>query len=207
MNTATVREILRGLALKRPLFHSEADFKHAFAWAIQLGAPEARIRLEVPLDGVHVDAVVSMDNSIYAIELKYKTKACAFTVGSEQFVLANHGAHPPNRYRFLNDICRLEALVRKRRVKMAWALMLTNEPLYWRPGSSTIGSGFAIHEGTKVEGLRQWHSTAAKGTTKGVEEPLIFQGSYQFAWELYSRFDQQEMRYPLVEIAEMGVIN
>jgi hypothetical protein len=200
MNTAEIRETLRGLSLERPVFHSEADFKHAFAWTIQQRLPEARIRLEVPVEGVHVDAIVSTENSAQALELKYKTKAHKFTLGNEQFVLANHAAHPRNRYHFLKDICRIEALIQKHRIKMGWALMLTNEPLYWQTGRSTVGSDFAINEGAEIEGTRRWHMTASEGTTKGIEEPLVFSGSYRLRWEVYSKFAPQEIRYCLVEV-------
>jgi len=34
-------QVLQTLALKRPIFHSEADFQHAFAWEIQTANPTA----------------------------------------------------------------------------------------------------------------------------------------------------------------------
>jgi hypothetical protein len=38
--------ILGALALKRPIFHSEADFQHAVAWEIHSRRPELSVRLE-----------------------------------------------------------------------------------------------------------------------------------------------------------------
>jgi hypothetical protein len=51
-----VLELVNGamnrLALRRPVFHSEADFQHGLAWQIQLDHPDARVRLETrPLEG------------------------------------------------------------------------------------------------------------------------------------------------------------
>ena len=36
---------MAALARMRPLFHSEADFQHAFAWQLRSAHPDARIRL------------------------------------------------------------------------------------------------------------------------------------------------------------------
>ncbi len=44
------QELLRQLALQRPLFHSEADFQHALAWELHNRLPEARVRLELPME-------------------------------------------------------------------------------------------------------------------------------------------------------------
>ena len=38
---------MAALARVRPLFHSEADFQHAFAWQLHSAHPDARIRLEI----------------------------------------------------------------------------------------------------------------------------------------------------------------
>ena len=42
-----IKKILEELAVRRPVFHSEADFKFALAWAIQEATRNAKIRLEV----------------------------------------------------------------------------------------------------------------------------------------------------------------
>jgi hypothetical protein len=43
-----IKNILKDLAVRRPVFHSEADFKFALAWAIQEADGEAKVRLEYP---------------------------------------------------------------------------------------------------------------------------------------------------------------
>jgi hypothetical protein len=43
-----VGAMLTELARERTVFHSEADFQHAFAWKINEHLPDAEIRLEVP---------------------------------------------------------------------------------------------------------------------------------------------------------------
>lgn len=41
--------LLNQLALKRPIFHSEADFQHTLAWEVHLSHPAAEVRLERPV--------------------------------------------------------------------------------------------------------------------------------------------------------------
>ena len=95
-------ELLASLADERPLFHSEADFQHAFAWALQRRHPQLSVRLEVPVrqgqSAIHVDLLASSGTERIAVELKYKTRALAVTVASEEFRLTNQAAQDFGRY-------------------------------------------------------------------------------------------------------------
>ncbi|MDE2142791.1 MAG: hypothetical protein KGJ84_10300 [Elusimicrobia bacterium] len=77
-----IHELMAELAIKRPLFHSEADFQHALAWEIRSRLPDAKIRLEYRpsgFDRMYVDMwVVLADGTPFAIELKYKTRAFSY---------------------------------------------------------------------------------------------------------------------------------
>ncbi len=44
-----ISEILSSLAQYRPVFHSEADFQHTFAWEIHRWSPGASVRLKSPV--------------------------------------------------------------------------------------------------------------------------------------------------------------
>ncbi len=60
------------LAEERPVFHSEADFQHAFASRLHLERPDARIRLEARARaGVRLDLLAALDSWRVAIEFKY----------------------------------------------------------------------------------------------------------------------------------------
>jgi hypothetical protein len=71
-----VAQLMRCLASKRPIFHSEADFQHALAWELHIGCPDIRVRLEVPHQALdesqHLD--LWLPDLKIAIELKYKTR-------------------------------------------------------------------------------------------------------------------------------------
>ncbi|MFJ8834389.1 hypothetical protein, partial [Micromonospora aurantiaca] len=75
--------VMAELATVRPVFHSEADFQHAFAWTLHRLAPSVGVRLEVPQDGPqvlgrgrrHLDLLcLGADGHRTAIELKYFTR-------------------------------------------------------------------------------------------------------------------------------------
>jgi len=106
-------DVLRGLAKQRPLFHSEADFKHALAWEIQGRFPHAEVRLEVPLSDrrERLDMLVRVDGTTYALELKYKTRGITFELAGEKIQVRDQGAPDTGRYDFLKDLGRLERFV------------------------------------------------------------------------------------------------
>jgi len=130
--------IIEKLKEKRPVFHPEADFQHSLAWEIQKTYPSASVRLEKPFpleaDNVHnsyLDIFITHENKKYAIELKYKTCGLDVGVAGEDFHLRNHGAHRDNRIHFASDIYRLKRMKESKQANYAYALMLTNECLYW----------------------------------------------------------------------------
>ena len=41
-----IANLMLGLSTARPIFHSEADFQHAFAWQLHERLPDCQIRLE-----------------------------------------------------------------------------------------------------------------------------------------------------------------
>ena len=65
--------LMAGLALARPVVHSEADFQHAFAWRIQELFPAASVRLEVRPAGMerrtYIDIWAVIEGRPLAIEL------------------------------------------------------------------------------------------------------------------------------------------
>lgn len=177
---------MNSLSKRRPIFHSEADFQHEFAWEIRKAKPETQIRLEFPLElqkqkTAHLDIWLPVKQ--VAIELKYYTRELDLDWQGESYQLRNHGAHPPKRYDFLNDIQRLERL----KSKIGIAILLTNDPLYWRPPprSGIIDAAFRIHELQEITGIMEWRGSPATGTIKSRESPITLRGSYQVGWRDY----------------------
>jgi hypothetical protein len=181
--------ILRELAGERPAFHSEADFQHALAWRIHSKLPETEIRLEVPmaLPGgerrLHVDVLV---DSTCAIELKYKTKQCEYTVGEEKFVLRNHSAQDFGRYDFLKDIERLEAVILEGPCVVGYAIMLTNDEYYWATNDSHAqDADFRIGDRRIARETLKW-ADPEREYRKERNKSITLKGEYTLSWKDYS---------------------
>ncbi len=105
-------EIMQALARRRAVFHSEADFQHAFAWEIHRSAPECDIRLELPVRttsiAIHLDLLTRSQSGQMAIELKYKTRSLTTDLNGEDFNLMSHAAQDLGRYDFFKDLHRIE---------------------------------------------------------------------------------------------------
>lgn len=188
-----IHKVIASLQSKRPLFHSEADFQLALAWEIQSHYPEAEIRLEYNfpkvLGSLYVDIWVKLHDTFIPIELKYKTKKSSFLVNGEQFTLKNHGAHDCGRYDFLKDISRVEQVASlEEQASTGYAIMLTNDSLYWRPSknNTSIDTAFKIHEGRELFGNLAWGELASAGTKRNRESEISVLNSYNLNWRDFS---------------------
>ncbi|MHC4132461.1 MAG: hypothetical protein ACYSSP_10765 [Planctomycetota bacterium] len=198
-----ITKILENLSNERPVFHSEADFQHSFAWHIHKILPDAKIRLEYPVDvtedgrnyRLYLDVWLDINEATYGIELKYKTVKLNHSYKGENFILKNQAAEDTGRYDFLKDAQRLETLVQSQTIASGYALLLTNAHLYWTPPArETVDKDFRIHENRKIFAGQelQWTSNASKGTTDKREEPIVMKKNYNLFWKTYSNLAYQE---------------
>lgn len=180
------------LARRRSLFHSEADFQHAFAWELHMLAPAWNIRLEVPVRDkigvVHLDLLGCLGEFRMAIELKYKTRALTATVSGEDFALADQAAQDLGRYDFFKDLLRVETFVHSDAKRSGYAIFLTNDSAYWKPpaGIDHGYSSFAMSDGRQVSGVLAWGARASAGTRRKREDEIVIRGSYHLRWTDYS---------------------
>jgi len=203
-------KVLGKLAQQRPVFHSEADFQHALAWAIQEDSSDTPVRLEFkPLSDarVYIDIWLGLQPP-FAIELKYPTKGIDVNIGAERFTLANHSAADLRRYDFLKDMARLEEVARTVPGARGFAVLLTNDRAYWRPGQRevSIDDAFHLNEGRELSGELAWRDHAGAGTTKGREQSITLDGRYSLSWRSYSTVgsgNHHEFRYLLVPIEKL----
>ena len=203
-----IDDLMAQLSKKRKVFHSEADFQHAFAWQIHEDVPECEIRLEfnpVPDKGrrMYLDIWIQIEK--VAIELKYYTRRLDTTLSSERFLLLNQGAQDIRRYDYLKDIQRLESEVTEKRTRQGFAVLLTNDPSYWKPPQprETVDADFRIHEGRKIEGELAWSPSASEGTTRGRETPIRLKASYYMHYQDYANLSGEkygEFRYLAVPV-------
>ncbi len=204
--------VLSVLAKKRPVFHSEADFQHAFAWEIHQKLPTASVRLELPVQVknqfLHIDVWVANQDAILAVELKYKTRGLSVQIGNEQYKLKDQSAQDVGRYDFMKDIRRLEQVAAAHQNFTGYAILLTNDSAYWvKPANHrTVDADFRIYNGRIVEGVLDWGANASDGTKKNREQPLELQSTYRLQWTDYSHPNSAsygEFRSLVVKVAQI----
>ena len=184
-------QIMARLAQSRALFHSEADFQHAFAWELHRSAPDWDIRLEVPVrtstGAIYLDLLSRSPSAQVALELKYKTRALVTSINGEEFVLTNHVAQDIGRYDFFKDLSRVETFAQADSGRSGYAILLTNDSAYWKaPSTPAHGyAGFAMNDGRDVSGTLSWGDRASEGT-RGREDGIVIRGRYFLRWRPYS---------------------
>ena len=190
MKCLDIAAVMTNLARGRQVFHSEADFQHAFAWCIHTTNPAGHVRLEykpIPNTPVYLD--LWLPGIGIAVELKYCTRKLEVEHKGEPFALRHQAAQDIRRYDFLKDIQRLEQVCRESgEVRAGYAVLLTNDHLYWRQPSrpNTVDATFRLHDGRRVSGEMAWSERAASGTTNSREKPIRLYGSYEFQWRDYA---------------------
>ena len=197
-NVFRVHDIMAKLSRQRPVFHSEADFQHAFAWLVHTEMTGYQVRLEFrpdPHERVYLDMWIKNIN--LAIELKYKTRDATLTYEGERYNLLRQGAHDLGRYDFLKDVSRLESLQLQGVARAGLAIFLTNEHLYWNPPGKPgkVDRAFHIHDGRHIHGDLTWSPQAGPGTTRSREHPINLTGTYDLEWHDYG---DKETLQPLI---------
>jgi len=201
----SVDQVLEHLAESRPVFHSEADFQHAFARAVWDLAPEIGCRLEVRQSETqrksYLDLLCLQGSASTAIEFKYHTRRWSGELGEppERFSLKSHAATDLARRNFVFDIARLETFCATPG-RTGLAIMLTNDPVLWTPPSATSrrtrDHEFRVHEGRVLRGHLRW----AEGTY--VPNERLLGGRYELRWRDYAApADGLQLRQLVVEVS------
>lgn len=196
-----LRPLLERLAADRPVFHSEADFQHAFARSCWEADSVIDVRLEVLQPGAreYLDLLAIGPDSRTAIEFKYWTRQWSGSVGdtTEEYDLKFHAATDLARRNFVFDIERLERFA-VRQQDNGLAVILTNDSSLWsrpRPGQAARDREFRIHEGRTLADTLLWGGGDFPANTRELT------GRYELHWSDYSRLDGSNghFRYLVVE--------
>ncbi|MDP9428072.1 MAG: hypothetical protein M3Q47_03970 [Actinomycetota bacterium] len=203
----TVADVMARLAAGRPVFHSEADFQHAFGQVLHGLAASCGIRLKVPqghsLQGQveHLDLLCFGPQGRTAIEFKYFKASWTGIVSAgdgpstETFELRNHSATDEGRRDYVFDIARLEQLCAAQPGTNGVAIMLSNAQGLWRPpkvAPLTRDREFRIHEGAVLSGTLKWGGGDYPKNTRTLS------GSYPMAWQPYSDLPGPRGEFPWV---------
>lgn len=197
--------VMEQLAARRPIFRSEPDFQFAMKEQVEKMTPGCEVLLEhkpFPSEDMRLDIWLPAEG--VAIELKYPTRDLHTEFGGEQFTLTNQGADDQRRYDYIKDVQRLERIVADLESASAgFAVMLTNEPLYWKPRQGGgISDAFFLYEGRRLTGQMAWAEHAGKGSIQGREAPLLLSEAYDLHWMDYSVLPDKygQFRYLAVEV-------
>lgn len=189
-----IPHLLTGLAARRPIFHSEADFQHELAWHLREVHSDLEVRLEYPFDrpsNTAIDILIRNGGEEMALELKYLCQRVEHEIDGERFALKPQGAQDTRRYDVLKDIMRMEQFLAARRGASAAVLVLSNDPSYWegRRSAGRSDAAFELREGRTVTGILDWADHAGPGTKRGRESSITLKGAYAMNWRNYSRVD------------------
>jgi hypothetical protein len=191
--------VIDRLAAKRPVFHSEADFQHAFGQALNMLDSTLDVRLEVPhgKDAVarrYIDMLCHGSERSTAVEFKYFTAAWTGddpTTG-ESVTLREHAATDLARRNFVFDIARLEHLRTAMHNVDGITLLLSNAPRLWnapRTQGLTGDHEFRLHEGATLTGTLTW------GGGRYPKNQRHLTGTYPLRWNDYSHLPGHNGRF------------
>ena len=195
------------MAYNQPIFHSRRDLHASLIVQILRGYPGCEVIPEfnhIPDDRTRLS--VWLPDLGTMIRLRYQTGELQTERRSERYRLLHHGANDRGRYQFLNDVQWLErAIDGVNDARRGFALMLTNDHLYWNEGArpDTVDADFRIHEGKKLSGVLAWSDIASAGTKEGMQQPISLKGQYEMRWCDYSNLGLQQnsqFRYLAVEV-------
>lgn len=203
-----VHRVMAELAERRPIFHSEADFRFALAWRIAEMKAGCGVRLEKPFrrDDKTRYLDIWLPTSRTVMELKYCTRDLSVEHRGEGFALKNQSANDLRRYDFVADLVRIEGLLLHGDASApGYAVFLTNDPLYWRPGQRTTrDEAFRLHEGRRLEGMMEWRDEPGQSATGEREDSLALRERYDLRWKHYCALPGAygEFRYIAVEVKQ-----
>lgn len=200
LESLPIRTLMRRLARNRPAFHSEADFQLAFGRALEQEFWDYRVRLEYRIDPNERRRVdITIFDKKIVFELKYRTRSAQLEHLNERFSLPRQGGYPATRFKFLQDIGRIEAWRRDGKVRLGYAIFLTNDFQFWepKPSGGFVDARFRLHDGAVLEGLMGW---SEKSTRQDREDTVRLDGTYRLKWEDYSEPSATRFRYLAVEV-------
>lgn len=182
---------------KNCFFVSEADFQHCFAMELErVFNGMATVLLEFPIEQhgriIYIDIMLVHGQSLYPIELKYKTKI----IPSEKLygltglpikkILKDHNAVDINGYNFWKDINRIEQLVENNQVVAGVCIMITNDRFYWsgKWRSNSKGFPFRTLQGKYRCGTFKWQHDNLDNIPKWIMQHPGFEikNDYEFQW-------------------------
>ena len=200
-----VPKILSALAKRRPVFHSEADFRLELILQIHKMHPKLCPVAEYPIRRESKEAydlvLFRGHREVTALELKYVCQKLDYRNEGQTFKL-KASTTDAGRYGTLRDIERMEEFLEKIRKKEprrvhADVITLTNDPFLWEGQKRTgvVGEEFNIADSVTrdnrkikniVSGTLRWLPRTATKTKRACPK-IRLHGRYRMMWRDYSK--------------------
>lgn len=218
MNATELSQHLLHVSLRRPVFHSEADFQHELA--LELANAGYMVRLEVPrsitINGTQVRAELDLlvqasgrptdhkgeraagQSGWTVIELKYVKVAKVIVHDGETFDLAGTWGTNLSRFDALADLRRVESIVRAGLAAQGHSVFLTNAKDAWSvdvSGQNIMARQFSLHGGRGLQAGAQLDWVPLNPTRQSVSDkrltpyaPITLARAQTCTWTTYSQF-------------------
>jgi hypothetical protein len=138
----------------------------------------------------YLDILALHQGNQYGIELKYKTRN---RINADY---VNQGAQNNGKYDYMNDLLRLETFKDQGYITTGYAILLTNDPSYWRAARQ----GAAVAEFNLISGeyTRLHYTPRWKGRTVN----LNFENQYPIQWQNQNQAknDGNTFAYLVIEV-------
>lgn len=194
MNDLNFVDLLSEISLRRTVFRSHFDLRDSLADQLRLQGYTVTVNRDLGNGKIDIWAGNERSGLVYAIEVRYKTAAATFNVTGKTYELKKHAAYDISRYDFVNDVAKLERIVDTHSGVVGYALLITNDHLYWS-GTSKRGSideDFHLYDGRVLNGHLSWSKEAGAGTVDGREETICIRRRYQLKWEEYANLGREK---------------
>ncbi|MGG1599135.1 hypothetical protein [Paenibacillus naphthalenovorans] len=176
----------------KPILKSQIDLRDKLAECLEMSG--YRLTVNRDIGPFKVDIWAEKDEECLALEVRYKTAALR-TIHQRKIVeLKQQGAHDISRYDFVKDIEKLERVTETRPNVHGYAILLTNDHLYWQPSRriNVVDEAFHISEGHRLQGTLAWKEHAGAGTTTGREKAVHLKAAYRMEWNSYLSVGDQK---------------
>lgn len=200
-----IENLAGNLTPTRPYYCSEGDFQAQMIKEIETRYPDLIAISEYPYqvnqstNYIDIAVINRLTNEKCFIELKYKTRFYQATNPNRLCNLNAQGGQDRTRVSFLRDIARLEDI----NIAHKYAILLTNDHLYWMPTPyDTHDLNYRLHGEInlpgQIFGQLAWGHNPQQQWVTDMGVPITLNGNYQLTW---SDFTQHPVfRYLLVEV-------
>ena len=110
-------------------------------------------------------------------------------------------AHNFGCLHFREDISRLETLKNSKKIQIGFVIFLTNDTNYYKiTNKKATYQNIKIYENRKIDKKVDWLNSSENSNSISKHDIPGLKNEYKCNWEQYSKCDDEEFKYLLLEI-------